>query len=210
MAEEDLDALLARKASLEVRKLEAEIRHMRRTFFAQIGNTACIALLGVGVLLVFQWPQIRQMELGRIANERIQVGQLLMSAQSIKSDADKATMLQAIAQGWPQYEFAANVARSSTIISRVASGSTTGASQTTHTEQSVINGPNVCKLVDVNIHQLEDSYNTLNANYEVEIHRGRDGRAAGAGPVALALSQQIAEVQDNLNRLTEERKILKC
>src|ERR1700747_1097758 len=107
------------KEQLEIQKLKLEIHHINKGFYAQIANTIVIAIVGLLVLILFQWPQVQIMEATRQVNERLQVANAVIAARNIQDPAERAKMLNAIEREWP-YSFVSSVVRSNRAITSAA------------------------------------------------------------------------------------------
>lgn len=96
------------KAGLEVEKLEREINKIRREtlfiplgFAAQIFNSACIVGLGLFVLIVFQRPQISEQEKGRLANQKVSIGNFIVEISKISNQEAQGKATKALSRLFP-------------------------------------------------------------------------------------------------------------
>jgi hypothetical protein len=158
------------KEELEVTKLRTDILFVKLTFFAQIVNTLGLATLGVLAFLYFQRPQIEQMEISRLANEKQQVSALAMSALALENPQDRASMLNAVHTMYPQYEFLGSLVRSQTVLTQVAAASASPEAKTLPNPNTEAPPPSKVSRADYSLENLKKAREKLD-EAEVRIAR---------------------------------------
>ena len=174
------------KKQLEIDKLRMEIRYIRRSFLAQLFNTVCLAFIGLSVLYFFQVPQLE-------SNERIQVGNAVLAAQSMANETSRQIVLDQLVRQWPQYEFVAFVATANRRESEARKAEAASAE---------------CATLAKQIADLQQSANTLSAQYSREASGGNVSgggissviarATAAVGPAAQSLKAQLEKAQATL------------
>jgi hypothetical protein len=104
------------KEQLEIAKLKMELRYIRRTFIVQVVNIFALVGVGLVVLYFFQRPQIEQMEMTRLANEKQEVAKQVIAAQSIADPGDRRRMILSLAELYPTHQFVLQIARSAIVM----------------------------------------------------------------------------------------------
>jgi hypothetical protein len=192
---EDMSSL---KLALEVEKLRTEIRQARRTFWAQIANTATILGLGVAALYFFQTPQITEMERTRLSNERQYVTNSVIAAYGMKETVDRDAMLTMLTREFPQYEFVAALRRGTQLV---------GEQLTSKPGESA---KDKCITMSRALDQVANARTQLKSRIEDEMPGRGQSRQAGAGPIVRLLRVQEEELADREGRIRSDMQQLKC
>jgi hypothetical protein len=192
---EDLSSL---KLALEVEKLRTEIGQARRTFWAQIANTATILGLGIAALYFFQTPQITEMERTRLNNERQYVTNSVIAAYGMKDPKDRDAVLTMLTSEFPQYQFVAALQRGSQLV-----------------EESLVSKPggsdkDRCALLSANLEEVKGARIRLKNSIQDEMVGRGQSRAAGMGVIARALSDQERALAVKESEVRLRMQNLKC
>ena len=229
--DEETRTLEHEKALLELRKLHNDIHIAKFNKWAQFVTPLSVIVSGTLVLVLFQRPQLDQMEATRRSSERIQIGNTLNSALQLSDSKSKKQMLDALSLAWPQYDEIRMVAQANNLVTQ---GSPT-ATNTSRTQPSPSPTPTTaldtqpsaeptpsassgpppsptpantsgepCSSLSSRISELGVTYQTLRARYEMEV-TGSDGSGrVGIGPLAAAVRQQSLSVKAELDKLHNE------
>jgi hypothetical protein len=179
------------KESLEIAKLQLELRYIRRNFFAQIANTILLVLVGIVVFYFFQRPQIGQMEVSRVAAEKQQIATLVIAAQNLQNSDDRRKMVEMLSEQWPQYEFVRAIAKSYDAMDEKRRPKVIS----TRAEQ--------CTEYAKNLDELNNSLNQIEASVVKEMLTGR-------GQSIVALDRQYTEISAQKESITKLRTALTC
>jgi hypothetical protein len=175
------------KEQLEIQKLQLDIRHANRSFWVQVSNViALIAIAIVGFYFV-QRPQMDHLEASRVAIEKQQVANLLISAQGLDSDAEKKNMIEILARMYPEYDFVAKVAQSTLVIAQgpPAGNARAIVTQSAGASISADSSADDCVPVRTRVAALEASERDLASGLRAEQSGARDT------PVAKSLRLQL-------------------
>jgi hypothetical protein len=195
MVEDDLNST---KRSLEVKKLHLEIMYMRRTFWAQIGNTFAILALGAAALYFFQRPQISQMEAARLSNEKQYVISTVVSAYNMKDPKDRQQVLSILAQGFPEYPFVSTLLRGLEVVNSPTSFA------------SFDSADERCKAIRARLIDARAAKDRTHDEVLKEISGlGRTGQM-GEGPIANLLRDQEAQLTALERLLMRDMAASKC
>lgn len=104
---------------LQLEKLRLDIKYLRRTFIAQLVNTALVVAVALLVLYLFQRPQLDQLRRNQAETAKHQALDLLISAQGISNDQDRSRVVQALSDSWPENRLLASFARSNHTLAEV-------------------------------------------------------------------------------------------
>ena len=212
------------KHHLEIAKLKMELRYIRRNFIAQVFNILALVSVGLIVFYFFQRPQIDQMENARVANEKQQVANLLITAQSIEDSNDKRKMIQTLSNIYPQYEFLSQIAQSNIIIAEkpAADLSKTNSPPFSKPTPSPSSTPSVatasptpppsevekqsepCTALQNKFDELLQQGHQLRISFDNEKRGLGLTRMAGMGPVAQSLMIQLRAVDAEKARVSIE------
>jgi hypothetical protein len=188
---------LTAKDQLELTKLKLEIRTFNRTFYAQIANTVCILILGLAVLMFYQWPQLQQME----DAQELQVYKLVEDTQAnIKDPGDKTRMLDAIARRYPKYSFVIDIATAQHSGEQVAASempkATSGGSLTSRLPDK--DRRVECETLKEKLAALDDSITKLTVDLDYEEKGAGTTGKPGRGRAFRALLDQLASARNQL------------
>lgn len=194
---EDFDT---EKKRLEIKKLQTDIKYVRRTFIVQLCNTVVIALATISVLYLFQRPQLEQMRQNQQASDKQQALSLLIAAQNISNSDDRAKVVQALSFSWPENKLLTAFARSNRTLVDARS-----ALYPPSLEQAA-----KCQDINADIQKLAASIIDLNAEVVREgIGYGKGG-ISGFGPVAAALREQEERFVTQQDDLVAQAQSIGC
>jgi len=191
------DNLEEQKESLEIQKLQLDIRHSHRSFIAQILNTVVLGAVGVAALYFFQRPQVVELEATRLETEKSHVMSFLIATQSIPDDKVKRMIIHFLSESYPQYSSLRVIDKSieeNALISREIKEDDHG----------------VCDRLRQEIEQQSHTIKELQEELMEEIAGVGKSRQAGVGPIANLLGEQISSSQNNLEFANKRRLDLKC
>ncbi|MES2443487.1 MAG: hypothetical protein V4574_11715 [Pseudomonadota bacterium] len=182
------------KRQLEIEKLRLEIKYAQRSFYAQIINTISFVIIALLVFYFFQRPQIDQMEIRRISEEKMQAISIFKSVREISNDIDRKRLIKILEETWPNDPVLASLIKSEAIIANgsllLSKGSTEG-----------------CEKILPQISALERNEAILSAQYNIEV---RSAINPGVGPYSRDIDQQRNEVASQLAALTKRANELHC
>lgn len=179
------------KELLEIQKLKSDIRTVNYNRFAQFFTPISVILSTVIVLIVFQRPQIDQLEATRISNEKIQIGNMLMTVQQIENAQDRKLMLDALKRSWPSYAEIETIAQANQAVAEPLP-------EQSKISNSKDNSSEIqCAKIKIQHKELSESLGVLNDNINQEVY-GINGRKPGEGPFVLALRKQVQEVNKKM------------
>jgi hypothetical protein len=179
---------------LEIQKLHTDIEIANFNKWAQLITPVSVLVSAAAVLLLFQQPQISQMEATRVSNERIQIGNELIAIEQLTNPQDKTLMLDTLKRIWPNHEEIQIIEDANRTVSQPLP-------QPGNTPQTRC-APYASRYADLraNLMSLKDKFNAEQPA----------GRTMGLGPISRAIQDQIHVVDIQIEKLKEEANSVNC
>ncbi|HET9639724.1 MAG TPA: hypothetical protein VFP12_10995 [Allosphingosinicella sp.] len=197
--EPDLDQ---EKQRLELLKLRADINYSRRSLFVQISNTIIIGLVSVLALYLVQRPQLDQMRRNQVAAEKQQAISLLIAAQGISDKRDRAMVVRALSETWPEDRFLSVFADTNRTLADIHISSSAKPVPAAESEAE-------CASIRTSSQRLRQDEARLAVSLKAEIENPLS-RFRGYGPAANALATQRKLVEKQLAVLDARAETLGC
>lgn len=203
---------LSEKEKLEIQKLRLEIRYIRRTFLAQLFNTFTLLAIGIAVLVLYQWPQIGQMEATRLSSERTQVGAMVVAAQALENVQERNKIIDTLAKQWPQYEFIRDIAAGNAVIAQAAAPKPPDAVQSDRCDALADELGKLQRTATLLSNRINAELQTI---HDTENHRKSEPsffeRLFGpTTPAMQAMIQQRAEILDLIKAVKQRQTSTHC